>query len=117
MTSFDASTEIFRVARMTVPLESKAEFLDGLRATHAFVRNLEGITVELLLEGEERGGSVTVLTVVGWSDENVLARALQAARLYHAELDYDAESRMKRLGVAADIKHFRRIRDGGDRPN
>src|SRR4051812_25504210 len=113
MTLFDASTEIFRVARMTVPLESKTEFLDGLRATHAFVRNLEGITTELLLEGEESGGSVTVLTVVGWSDENVLAQALQAARLHHAELDYEPETRMKRLGVVADIGHFRRSRDGG----
>lgn len=104
-----ASEGIFRVARVTVPLGSKEEYLTGLLQTHAFVESLDGFRSQLLLQDEETDGAMHVLTIAEWQNEALLRRALDVVRQRHAELDYDIQERQKRLGFAVELMNYKEI--------
>jgi heme-degrading monooxygenase HmoA len=95
---------------MTVPLGSKEEYLRGLLQTHAFIETLDGLGSQLLLQGEEADGMMKVLTVAEWQEEAALRSALEAVRRRHAELHYDNQERLRRLGIAIELMDYSDIR-------
>lgn len=99
----------YRVDRFIVPAAGRDEFLDRVRDTHAVLRQQDGFLQDMILEQSSGPGAFNIVTIVEWESADVLGRVSEAVAERHAEIGFDRQELIARLGITADIGSYGRV--------
>ena len=100
---------LYRVDRFIVPAAGRDEFLARVRDTHAVLRRQDGFLQDMILERQSGPGAFNIVTVVEWVNAEVVGRVGEAVAKRHAELGFDRNELIARLGITADIANYTRV--------
>jgi|SRR5690242_20401967 len=99
----------FRVDRFDVPRSALEPFMARLRTTQRLLDQREGCRQNLVLQGPVQGDSVAVVTIVEWTNEDVMAAARAAMQAHYAREGFDPAAFMRELGIRPDMLAYRPI--------
>jgi hypothetical protein len=100
---------IYRVDKFVVPEPGREEFLDRVAATHALLRRQNGFVRDFILEQQSGPGEFNFVTFVEWSSQHVIDSASAAVAKLHADIGFDRQEMISRLGIKADIGNYVRL--------
>ncbi|WEK50029.1 MAG: antibiotic biosynthesis monooxygenase [Candidatus Kaistia colombiensis] len=100
---------LYRVDKFIVPAAGRDEFLARVHETHAVLRRQEGFLQDMILEQQSGPGAFNVVTVVEWVNAEVVGRVGEAVAKRHAEMGFDRNEMIVRLGITADIASYARV--------
>lgn len=103
---------LYRVDKFIVPPDARDEFLARVHDTHAVLRRQEGFVRDMILEQQSGPGAFNIVTVVEWTNADVVGRVSEAVARHHAEIGFDRNETMARLGITADIANYARVAAG-----
>lgn len=104
-----SSGPLYRVDKFIVPAAGRDEFLARVHDTHAVLRQQEGFLQDMILEQQSGPGAFNIITVVEWVSADVVARVGEAVAKRHAEMGFDRNEMIARLGITADIASYARV--------
>lgn len=104
-----AGAPLYRVDKFIVPAAGRDEFLGRVRDTHAVLRQQEGFLQDMILEQSSGPGAFNIVTLVEWASADVVARVSEAVAKHHAEIGFDRQETIARLGITADIANYSRV--------
>lgn len=102
---------LYRVDKFMVPVAGRDEFLARVRDTHAVLRRQAGFRQDMILEQQSGPGALNIVTIVEWENAAVVDRVAAAVAARHAEIGFDRNEMMLRLGITADIANYGRVPD------
>jgi heme-degrading monooxygenase HmoA len=100
---------LYRVDKFIVPAAGRDEFLARVRDTHAVLRRQDGFLQDMILEQQSGPGAFNIVTVVEWANAEIVGRVSEAVAKRHAELGFDRNELIARLGITADIANYARV--------
>lgn len=104
--TYDPAAYIYRVDRFLVPESARTEFLSRVKLTHDLLRTLPGFRQDIIMEKRADGGALTVMTLVEWESLQAIEKARAAVAALHAEVGFDAQATMARLGITAELGSY-----------
>jgi len=107
-TALGSAGPLYRVDKFIVPAAGRDEFLARVQDTHAVLRQQEGFLQDMILEQQSGQGSFNLVTVVEWTNADVVGRVSEAVAKRHAEIGFDRNEMIARLGITADIGSYAR---------
>ena len=100
---------IYRVDKFAVPSGARQEFLDKARRTHSLLQAQPGFVQDFILEQSSGPGEFNFVTLVEWASQEALENARQAVQKLHAEMKFNPQETIARLGIKADIANYTRL--------
>ena len=104
-------TSIYRVDKFVVPKAAREEFLKRVHDTHHVLRRQPGFIRDALLEQIGGPGRFNIVTVAEWESQEAIDAARAAVAKSHAEIGFNPQETMARLGIEADIANYKPIGD------
>lgn len=92
-----------------VPAAARAEFLERVGETHAFLRRQPGFVEDHLLEKTAGPGMLNLVTIAVWADAAAVEAAKAAVQAWRRETGFDPQALMTRLGIEAELGNYRKI--------
>ena len=103
------SEHVYRVDKFAVPEAARAEFLNVVKRTHAFLKTLPGLVRDAVLEQFSGSGEFNFVTIVEWENMTVFDNARQAVAAMHARHNFNPQELIVRLGIRADLANYRQL--------
>jgi hypothetical protein len=101
----------YRIDKFIVPAAARDEFVARVFDTHAALRREAGFLQDMVLEQQSGPGTFNIVTLVEWANADVLRRVSEAVERRYAEIGFDRQEVMTRLGITADIANYARVTD------
>ncbi|BCP54669.1 hypothetical protein K32_32860 [Kaistia sp. 32K] len=105
----NASGPRYRVDSFIVPAASRDEFLARVQDAHTILRQQDGFLQDMILEQQSGPGAYNIVTLVEWASAEVVDRVSEAVTRRYAEIGFDRNASLARLGITADIATYARI--------
>jgi hypothetical protein len=106
-----AGGALYRVDKFIVPAAGRDEFLARVHDTHVVLRRQVGFRQDMILEQQSGPGAFNIVTVVEWESAEVVGHVAAAVAARHAEIGFDRNEMIRRLGITADIANYGRVPD------
>ena len=100
--------EVVLIDRFVVPEGSKAEFLQEVRKSAAFLRTLPGFVEGFVYEKTDGASRNNIVTTAVWKDEQAFQGAKKRAAEGFEKIGFNPQEIMKRLHVEIDRAVYRR---------
>jgi len=100
--------EVVLIDKFIVPEESKAEFLEEVHKSAAFLRTPPGFVEGFVYEKTEGASGNNVVTSAVWTDEQVFQNAKKRAAERFEKIGFNPQEIMKRLKVEIERAVYRR---------
>jgi heme-degrading monooxygenase HmoA len=100
---------VYRVDKFVVPSPAREEFLERARRTHSLLQAQPGFVQDFILEQSSGPGEFNFVTLVEWASQEAFENARQAVQKLHAEMKFNPQETIARLGIKADIANYTRL--------
>lgn len=100
--------EIVLIDKFVVPEESKAQFLEEVRKSAAFLRTLPGFVEGFVYEKTDGDSRNNIVTSAVWKDEESFVNAKKSAAERFRKIGFNPQEIMKNLNVEIERSIYRR---------
>lgn len=103
---------MYRVDKFIVPSTAREEFMHRVHDTHAILRRQPGFVRDLILEQSSGPGRFNIVTIAEWTNQASIDSARIAVGKAQAEMGFNPQETMKRLGIEADLGYYEEVTAG-----
>lgn len=100
--------EIVLIDKFVVPEDSKAQFLEEVRKSAAFLRTLPGFVEGFVYEKTDGDSRNNIVTSAVWKDEESFVNAKKSAAEGFRKIGFNPQEIMKNLNVEIERSIYRR---------
>ncbi len=101
--------QVYRIDKFQVPEAARAEFIQNVSNTQAFIQTLPGFVQDFIFGQSGGPGTFNLITMVVWESADALDSAKQAVLAKHAEIGLNPKELFDRLGIQADLAHYSQL--------
>lgn len=98
--------QLYRIDKFKVPGPARDEFMQNVCITHELLKTLPGFVQDLILEQTSGPGVFNIVTIAVWENAAVVEAAKQVVAAKRAELGFNPQDLLDRLGIEADMATY-----------